>query len=230
MVRGWARPDRPWRSSPNGCLALVRFARYAIRVLAASGQDSAGAASDGWKRRSRSGTAKRPPRCTSFEQSGRRRRDPSCGGDQCAWLRASTEAGRLIPFSGELERLMAGLACREPSLLARQEPEWAAVAFIAIPDEAAVDAMRLLAPDGIVSGKTGRAASARDAGDWPGPPPPAFSTERAAACLPEPAAHWLVADSADLAITSAGSICCGVFWPFPAALCAMLREFVEEPT
>ncbi len=56
---------------------------------------------------------------------------------------------------------MAGLACGEPSLLAWQEPERAAVAFMAVPDEGAVDAMRLFASDGIVSGKSAGAASAR---------------------------------------------------------------------
>lgn len=44
---------------------------------------------------------------------------------------------------------MAGLAGGEPSLLASQEPERAAVAFMAIPDRAAVNAMRWFASYGI---------------------------------------------------------------------------------
>jgi diaminopropionate ammonia-lyase len=40
---------------------------------------------------------------------------------------------------------MAGLACGEPSLLAWQELERGAFAFMAAPDESAVDCMRALA-------------------------------------------------------------------------------------
>jgi diaminopropionate ammonia-lyase len=46
---------------------------------------------------------------------------------------------------GDLDTLMAGLACGEPSLLAWQELERAAFAFMAVTDDSAVDAMRLLA-------------------------------------------------------------------------------------
>ena len=55
---------------------------------------------------------------------------------------------------------MAGLACGEPSLLAWQELERAAAAFMAIPDAAAVACMRLLADHGIVSGESGVAGLA----------------------------------------------------------------------
>jgi diaminopropionate ammonia-lyase len=44
-----------------------------------------------------------------------------------------------------LDTIMAGLACGEPSLLAWQELERAAFAFMAVPDSAAIAAMRLLA-------------------------------------------------------------------------------------
>ncbi|HEY6433737.1 MAG TPA: hypothetical protein VIZ17_17290 [Acetobacteraceae bacterium] len=83
-------------------------------------------------------------------------------------------AGGLTPFSGELDTLVAGLACGKPSLLAWQE--------------------------------AGRVVA---------------SVNR------QP--HWFVLESRDLAITSAGSIRCGVFGRFPAALCAMVREVAEEP-
>ena len=55
---------------------------------------------------------------------------------------------------------MAGLACGEPSLLAWQELERAACAFMAIPDEAALETMRLLAGQGIVAGESGVAGLA----------------------------------------------------------------------
>ncbi|HSU07012.1 MAG TPA: diaminopropionate ammonia-lyase [Acetobacteraceae bacterium] len=77
-----------------------------------------------------------------------------------ACLLASAEAGRLTSVSGTLDTLMAGLACGEPSLLAWQELTRSATAFMAIPDQAAVDGMRLLAEQGIVSGESGAAGLA----------------------------------------------------------------------
>jgi len=55
---------------------------------------------------------------------------------------------------------MAGLACGEPSLIAWQELERAAAAFLAIPDSAAVTAMRALAACSVVSGESGAAGLA----------------------------------------------------------------------
>ena len=80
--------------------------------------------------------------------------------DRAACLLASAEAGRPVAIGGELDTIMAGLACGEPSLLAWQELERAASAFVEIPDEAAVDAMRRLARAGIVSGESGAAGVA----------------------------------------------------------------------
>lgn len=65
--------------------------------------------------------------------------------DKAACLLASAEAGAPATVAGDLDTLMAGLACGEPSLLAWQELERAAAAFMAVPDQAAVDCMRLLA-------------------------------------------------------------------------------------
>ncbi|MBK1660237.1 diaminopropionate ammonia-lyase [Paracraurococcus ruber] len=65
--------------------------------------------------------------------------------DRAACLLASAEAGRPVTVEGDLDTLMAGLACGEPSLLAWQELERAAFAWMAVPDESAVDCMRLLA-------------------------------------------------------------------------------------
>ncbi len=65
--------------------------------------------------------------------------------EAAACLLASGEAGEPTAIPGELDTLMAGLACGEPSLLAWQELERAAFAFMAVPDTAAVACMRALA-------------------------------------------------------------------------------------
>jgi len=80
--------------------------------------------------------------------------------DRAACLLASAEAGELTAIPGELDTLMAGLACGEPSLLAWQELSRAAAAFIAVPDDAAVACMRLLARQNIVIGESGTAGLA----------------------------------------------------------------------
>jgi diaminopropionate ammonia-lyase len=80
--------------------------------------------------------------------------------DMAACLLASAELGEATAIPGDLDTLMAGLACGEPSLLAWQELEHAATAFMAIPDEAAVACMRLLAEAGIVGGESGVAGLA----------------------------------------------------------------------
>ncbi|MCK8785376.1 diaminopropionate ammonia-lyase [Roseomonas sp. NAR14] len=64
--------------------------------------------------------------------------------DRAACILASLSAGAPTVVTGALDTLMAGLACGEPSLLAWQELERAAFAAMAVPDAAAVDAMRLL--------------------------------------------------------------------------------------
>jgi diaminopropionate ammonia-lyase len=80
--------------------------------------------------------------------------------DNAACLLASARAGRMTAVGGGLETIMAGLACGEPSLLAWQELERAATAFISIPDTAAIDTMRFLAARGIVAGESGVAGLA----------------------------------------------------------------------
>jgi diaminopropionate ammonia-lyase len=80
--------------------------------------------------------------------------------DRAACLLASAELGEPTAIPGDLDTIMAGLACGEPSLLAWQELERAAAAFMAVPDEAAVACMRLLAGAGIVSGESGAAGLA----------------------------------------------------------------------
>lgn len=80
--------------------------------------------------------------------------------DRAACLLASAELGERTAIPGDLDTLMAGLACGEPSLLAWQELDRAAAAFIAIPDEAAVQTMRRLAARHIESGESGVAGLA----------------------------------------------------------------------
>lgn len=80
--------------------------------------------------------------------------------EQAACLLLSAEAGEMRTAPGALDTIMAGLACGEPSLLAWQELERSASAFMAIPDAAAVDGMRMLAGVGVVSGESGAAGMA----------------------------------------------------------------------
>ncbi len=65
--------------------------------------------------------------------------------DRAACLMASAAAGRPVAVPGELDTVMAGLACGEPSLLAWRVLERLADLFLAIPDHAATATMRLLA-------------------------------------------------------------------------------------
>ena len=80
--------------------------------------------------------------------------------DKAACLLASAEAGEPVAIPGDLDTLMAGLACGEPSILAWQELARAADVFMAVPDEAAVECMRLLARQGIGAGESGGAGLA----------------------------------------------------------------------
>jgi diaminopropionate ammonia-lyase len=80
--------------------------------------------------------------------------------DRAACLLASAELGTLTAVPGDLETVMAGLACGEPSLLAWAELERAAAAFMAIPDEAAIACMRLLRQQGMIAGESGVAGLA----------------------------------------------------------------------
>ena len=72
--------------------------------------------------------------------------------DRAACLLASAELGSLTTLPGALDTIQACLACGEPSLLAWQELDRAAMAFVAIPDEAAIACMRILAARHITAG------------------------------------------------------------------------------
>ena len=80
--------------------------------------------------------------------------------DRAACLLASAQLGEPTTVPGDLDTIMAGLACGTPSLLAWQELERGAAAFMAIPDEAIGPCMRLLARHRIEAGESGVAGLA----------------------------------------------------------------------
>jgi diaminopropionate ammonia-lyase len=65
--------------------------------------------------------------------------------DRADCLLRSAEAGAPVAVPGELDTMMAGLACGEVSILAFDELLWRAHAFMAVPDAAVAPCMRLLA-------------------------------------------------------------------------------------
>ena len=80
--------------------------------------------------------------------------------DKADCLYESAMAGQLRTATGDLNTVMAGLACGEPSLLAWELLGIGADAFMSIPDEAAIATMRDLAAIGVVGGESGVAGLA----------------------------------------------------------------------
>jgi diaminopropionate ammonia-lyase len=80
--------------------------------------------------------------------------------DDAACLFKSAKAGEVRSVGGDLDTIMAGLACGEPSLLAWRILGPGADAFMHIPDEAAAKTMRDLADVGVVGGESGVAGLA----------------------------------------------------------------------
>jgi diaminopropionate ammonia-lyase len=74
--------------------------------------------------------------------------------EKAACLLESAAAGQPVTVAGELDTVMAGLACGEPSLLAWQELERSAFAFMAVPDAAVPEAMKAMATRGIEAGES----------------------------------------------------------------------------
>jgi diaminopropionate ammonia-lyase len=68
--------------------------------------------------------------------------------ETAACLLASARQGQPAAIEGDLETVMAGLSCGEPSLIAWEILNEAADAFMTVPDHAALAVMRLLA-DGV---------------------------------------------------------------------------------
>lgn len=73
---------------------------------------------------------------------------------------ASIETGAIAAVPGPHDSIMAGLNCGSPSLIAWPVLERGVDTFVAVDDELAREAMRLLARDGIVSGESGAAGLA----------------------------------------------------------------------
>lgn len=73
---------------------------------------------------------------------------------------ASMEAGEIVTVPGPHDSIMAGLNCGRPSIIAWPIVSSGIDAFIAVDDERAREAMRLLASAGIVAGETGAAGLA----------------------------------------------------------------------
>ncbi|MBY0338561.1 MAG: diaminopropionate ammonia-lyase [Acetobacteraceae bacterium] len=74
--------------------------------------------------------------------------------EKAACLLESAAAGEAVTVPGELDTVMAGLACGEPSLLAWQELERSAFAFTAVPDAAVPEAMKAMAVRGVEAGES----------------------------------------------------------------------------
>src|SRR6476660_4315747 len=72
----------------------------------------------------------------------------------------SLRAGRIIEVPGPHESIMAGLNCGVPSLVAWPLVSTGIDLAIAVEDEQARQAMRLLASAGVVAGETGAAGVA----------------------------------------------------------------------
>jgi diaminopropionate ammonia-lyase len=80
--------------------------------------------------------------------------------DKADCLTRSAEAGKLTQIAGDLDTIMAGLSCGEPSPLAWAILATGADAFMSIGDETIPPAMRVLAEHGVVGGESGVAGLA----------------------------------------------------------------------
>jgi diaminopropionate ammonia-lyase len=80
--------------------------------------------------------------------------------DRAACLFASAETGALTAIPGDLDTVMAGLACGEPSLLAWEELSRSVTAFMSIPDESATETVHMLKKENIGAGESGVAGLA----------------------------------------------------------------------
>ncbi len=79
---------------------------------------------------------------------------------RAACVLASMEAGEVVSIAGPHDSIMSGLNCGTPSLIAWPSVSQGIDVFVAVDDERARGAMRLLARAGIVSGEAGAAGLA----------------------------------------------------------------------
>lgn len=77
--------------------------------------------------------------------------------DSAACALESVKAGKIISIPGPHQSIMVGMNCDSPSLVSFPAIQKGIRCFITISDEGAIEAMRLLAESGIVSGETGAA-------------------------------------------------------------------------
>jgi len=80
--------------------------------------------------------------------------------ERAARLFESARAGELRTYPGDLDTIIAGLACGEPSLLAWELLGSSTDAFMKVTDSAVAATMRDMAKASIVSGESGAAALA----------------------------------------------------------------------
>jgi diaminopropionate ammonia-lyase len=76
---------------------------------------------------------------------------------RAACMLSSIEAGEIVSVPGPHDSIMAGLNCGEPSMLAWPVVSAGVDLFVAVDDERAREAMRLLAQANVVAGETGAA-------------------------------------------------------------------------
>ncbi|MFC4637106.1 diaminopropionate ammonia-lyase [Deinococcus hohokamensis] len=94
-----------------------------------------------------------------YRASGRETRVVGAEPTRAACVLRSLEAGALTEVPGPHTSIMAGLNCGNTSPLAWPTLQGGLSAAVAIPDEQAEAAMRLLARDGVVSGASGAAGA-----------------------------------------------------------------------
>lgn len=95
-----------------------------------------------------------------FRQPGRQPKLVGVEPLRAACMLSSIEAGRVVSIPGPHDSIMAGLNCGEPSMLAWPIVSTGIDVFVAVDDERAREAMRLLAKEGVVAGETGAAGLA----------------------------------------------------------------------
>lgn len=77
--------------------------------------------------------------------------------DSAACALESVKEGKIISIPGPHQSIMVGMNCDSPSLVSFPVMQKGIRCFVSISDERAMEAMRLLAESGIVSGETGAA-------------------------------------------------------------------------
>jgi diaminopropionate ammonia-lyase len=97
---------------------------------------------------------------THFRQPGRQPAIIGVEPLRAACMLSSIEAGKIVSVPGPHDSIMAGLNCGEPSMLAWPVVSAGIDLFVAVADERAREAMRLLATAGVVAGETGAAGLA----------------------------------------------------------------------